>query len=147
MMTMTKSTRGAPRAWLAAASIALAALLLAAPAFACTTIAGSTAYHTGSPTGGKAGTTVYLDATGLNVAGTVGDSTNPYMICQDTRYFCMPGDGGVFISDPLPQQADQTNVAGTIVAMNGLDGYPTGPRQLTFSTGGNAASAVTFALG
>ncbi len=140
MMTMTKSTRGARRAWLAVASIALAALLLAAPAFACTTILGTTAYHTGSPQAGRAGTTVYLDVTGLNVAGTVGDSTNPYMICQDTKYFCMPGDGGVFISDPLPQQANQTNVAGTIVAMGA------GTRQLTFSTGGNAANGVSFAL-
>ncbi len=143
MMTMTKSTR----AWLAVASIALAGLLLAAPAFACTTILGTTAYHTGSPEGGPAGTTVYLDVTGLNVAGTVGDSTNPYMVCQDTIYFCMPGDGGVFISGALPQQADQTNVAGTIVPMKGLDGKTTtGSRQLTFSTGGNAANAVPFAL-
>lgn len=137
---MTKNMRTARRAWLAVVSIALAALLLAAPAFACTLMQGTTAYHTGSPQAGTAGTTVYLDVTGLNVAGTVGDSTNPYMICQDTRYFCMPGDGGVFISDPLPQQADQTNVAGTIVAMG------RGQRQLTFSTGGNAAWAVTFAL-
>lgn len=144
---MTKNMHAARRAWLAvAAPIAVVALVFAAPAFACTTINGSTAYHTGSPTGGGVGTTVYLDATGLYVAGTVGDSSNPYKICQDTIFYCMPGDGGVFISGALPQQANHSNVAGIIVAMNGRDGYPTGERQLTFSTGGNAAAAVSFAL-
>lgn len=138
---MTKNMRGARRAWLAvAAPIVLVALLFAAPAFACTTINGSTAYHTGSPTGGGVGTIVHLDATGLYVAGTVGDSTNPYKVCQDTIYFCMPGDGGEFISGALPQQANHTDVTGTIVAMG------TGVRQLTFSTGGNAANAVSFLL-
>lgn len=140
---MTKSMRGARRAWLAVASpIALALLLFAAPAFACTTINGTTSFSSGSPTRGVAGTKVYLDVTGLNVAGTVGDSTNPYKVCEDTKYFCMPGDGGVFISGALPQQADQSNVEGTIVNMGG----PAGDRQLTFSTGGNAANSVTFAL-
>jgi len=140
---MTKNMRTARRAWLAVVSIALAALLLAAPAFACTLIQGSTAYHTGSLTGGVAGTKVYLDVPGLNVSGSVGDSTNPYKVCEDTRYYCMPGDGGVFISGALPQQADQSNVEGTIVDVTG----PGTDRQLTFSTGGNAAWAVTFVMG
>lgn len=140
---MTKNTCSARRAWLAVASpIALVALLLAAPAFACTTIAGTTTYHAGSPTLGGARTIVHLDVTGLNVAGTVGDPSNPYKVCEDTKYFCMPGDGGVFISGALPKQANQTNVAGTIVTMGGGPG----PRQLTFSTGGNAANGVTFML-